>query len=203
MVDWGRSYGATTPSHLGLKAAGPLCTAFVVPSIISRGAPCQATWETSVSEGRIYGREMADKFCHHLASSTPSEGFFNIPQICDMRPMALLPLRRKACWGFFCPEKSDGFDWVWTRVPEASMLTTRPVQKHSLSSLHLWFLCAILIWCCHSKPLIFATFSEDLFATWCCNPVLCSFNDRIQVSRHLLLHQFPYYRLITLLHIVW
>jgi hypothetical protein len=32
-----------------------------------------------------------------------------------MGPTALLPLRRKACWGFFRPEKSDGFGQVWTR----------------------------------------------------------------------------------------
>ena len=29
-----------------------------------------------------------------------------MPQICDMGPTALLPLWRKVCWGFFCPEKS-------------------------------------------------------------------------------------------------
>ena len=33
---------------------------------------------------------------HHL-------GIFYMPQIYDMGPTALLPLRRKACWGFFCP----------------------------------------------------------------------------------------------------
>jgi len=33
-------------------------------------------------------------------------GIFYMPQICDMGPTALLPLQRKACWGFFCPEKS-------------------------------------------------------------------------------------------------
>jgi hypothetical protein len=38
-VDWGRGYGATTPTHLGLSAAGPLCPPSVVPSVISRGAP--------------------------------------------------------------------------------------------------------------------------------------------------------------------
>jgi hypothetical protein len=27
-VDWGRGYGATTLSHLGLLGTGPLCTAF-------------------------------------------------------------------------------------------------------------------------------------------------------------------------------
>jgi len=28
LVDWYRGYGSTTPSHLGRKLAGPLCTAF-------------------------------------------------------------------------------------------------------------------------------------------------------------------------------
>jgi len=35
-----------------------------------------------------------------------------MPQIYDMGPAALLPLRRKACWGFFCPKNptaSAGF----------------------------------------------------------------------------------------------
>jgi hypothetical protein len=35
-----------------------------------------------------------------------NSGIFYMPQICYMGPMALLPLRRKACWGFFRPEKS-------------------------------------------------------------------------------------------------
>jgi hypothetical protein len=38
-----------------------------------------------------------DKFCHHLESSNPNEGVFNMPQMCDMGLMALLPLQRKAC----------------------------------------------------------------------------------------------------------
>jgi hypothetical protein len=92
-----------------------MCTAFLVPLVITRGAPRQATWETAVSEGRNYGRKIADKFCRHLMSSTSNEGFFYMPQICDMEPTALLPLRRKASWGFFRPEKSDGFGRVWTR----------------------------------------------------------------------------------------
>ena len=36
-----------------------------------------------------------------------------MPQIYDMGPMALLPLRRKACWGFFRPKNpqaSAGFE---------------------------------------------------------------------------------------------
>ena len=31
-------------------------------------------------------------------------GIFYMPQIYDMGPTALLPLRRKACWGFFGPK---------------------------------------------------------------------------------------------------
>jgi hypothetical protein len=51
-----------------------------------------------------------------------------MPQTCDMRQTALLPLRRKACWGFFRPKNptaSAGFK-PRTWVPEASMLTTKP-----------------------------------------------------------------------------
>ena len=36
-------------------------------------------------------------------------------KIYDMGQTALLPFRRKVCWGFFRPEKSDGFGRVWTR----------------------------------------------------------------------------------------
>jgi len=50
-----------------------------------------------------------------------------MPQSWDMGQILSLPLRRKACGGFFqMPEKSNYFSRVWTRVPEASMLTTRP-----------------------------------------------------------------------------
>jgi hypothetical protein len=38
-----------------------------------------------------------------------------------MGQTALLPLRRKACWGFFRPKNLNPWSWV----PEASMLTTR------------------------------------------------------------------------------
>src|SRR5215510_14723100 len=51
----------------------------------------------------------------------------NMPQICDMGHTALLPFRRKACSGFFLPEKirqlrPDLNPRSW--VPEASTLTT-------------------------------------------------------------------------------
>jgi hypothetical protein len=37
-----------------------------------------------------------------------------MPQIYDMGPPALLPLRRKACWGFFRPEKSESANFGTT-----------------------------------------------------------------------------------------
>src|SRR5215468_4707289 len=52
-----------------------------------------------------------------------------MPQICDMGQTALLPFRRKACLGFFSPEKiprlRPGLN-PRTWVPEASTLTSRP-----------------------------------------------------------------------------
>jgi hypothetical protein len=39
-----------------------------------------------------------------------------LPQICDMGQTALLPLRKKKCWGFFRPKKADGFGWVRTAI---------------------------------------------------------------------------------------
>ena len=64
-----------------------------------------------------------------MSTSTLHLGIFYMPQICDMGPTALLPLRRKACWGFFSPLKirrlQPGLN-PWTWVLKASTLTPRP-----------------------------------------------------------------------------
>jgi hypothetical protein len=39
-----------------------------------------------------------------MLTSTLHLGIFYMPYSYDMGPTALLPLRRKACWGFFCPK---------------------------------------------------------------------------------------------------
>jgi hypothetical protein len=69
---------------------------------------------------------MTGKFCRHLASSTPNEGFFYMPQICDMGPTeGMLRI-------FSSLKKSDGFGRVRTRrfrVPDANMLTPRPPKS--------------------------------------------------------------------------
>jgi hypothetical protein len=56
MVDWGRGYGDTTPSHLGLKVfkVRALCAPPLVPPVISKGAPLL------VKDG--IGREMTGQF---------------------------------------------------------------------------------------------------------------------------------------------
>jgi hypothetical protein len=95
-------------------------------------------WRTSnasylllVAKGGTVGEKWSDNF----AQMTPfirHLRIFYMTQICDMGQTALLPFRRKACWGFFSPEKSRRFrpganprSWV----PDASMLTTRPPKS--------------------------------------------------------------------------
>jgi hypothetical protein len=52
-------------------------------------------------------------------------GFFNMPQSCDMGQTALLPLRMKACCGFFRPKNPTASAGI---EPEASMLTARTLK---------------------------------------------------------------------------
>jgi hypothetical protein len=55
------------------------------------------------SERWNYGRErLSSNFAYRASLFTPL-GVFYMPYIYDMGPTALLPLRRKACWGFFRP----------------------------------------------------------------------------------------------------
>jgi hypothetical protein len=65
------------------------------------------------------GGTMGEKCPINLAYNCDFHGDCRVllmPQICDMGQRALLPLRKKACWGFFCPEKSDCLRRVWTRL---------------------------------------------------------------------------------------
>ena len=55
LVDWYRVYGATTPSHLGRKLAGPLCTVFSTAFHVNRH-------ESPPVARNGNGLEMADKF---------------------------------------------------------------------------------------------------------------------------------------------
>jgi len=73
-----------------------------------------------------------------MSTSTLHLGIFYMPQICDMGPMALLPLWRKACWGFFHPEKSwrlrPGLNpqtWVLKRHSECLPALCSPHQENA------------------------------------------------------------------------
>jgi hypothetical protein len=99
-------------------------TLVLIPPFISRGAPHQTAWETSISERKNYGREMACQIyqtirlprnCWVLLTCRKSA-------TCDRR--LYFPSEGRHSEDFFPPKKSDGFGRVWTR--EASMLTTRP-----------------------------------------------------------------------------
>jgi hypothetical protein len=50
-------------------------------------------------------------------------GFFYMPQSCDMGQTTLLPLRRKACWGFFSPAS------VKRLLPHKASITRSQVRR--------------------------------------------------------------------------
>jgi hypothetical protein len=81
------------------------------------------------SSGRWnYGREMAEKFCR-----IPRHFWVRLHAVRhDMGQTTLLPLRRKACWGFFSPEKSGGFGRVWTR----ELVFQRPARYLETTEAH-------------------------------------------------------------------
>jgi hypothetical protein len=69
---------------------------------IFRGAPCQTMWETSISERRNSGLEMAGQI--HLRAANlrhGTDGWTSPPKEGMLR--------------IFWPEKSDGFGRVWNR----------------------------------------------------------------------------------------
>ena len=74
-----------------------------VPTFASRCLHVQATWETSISERRNYGREMASQFCLWFRLPRKPRVLWHATQICDMGDGFTSP-PRKACCGFFRPK---------------------------------------------------------------------------------------------------
>ena len=101
-----------------------------VPTFASRCLHVQATWETSISERRNYGREMAGEFCLWFRLPRKPRVLWHAAQICDMGD-GFTPPPRKAWCGFFRPG-SNPRSWV----PEASMLTTRPPKPLRAYTVH-------------------------------------------------------------------
>jgi hypothetical protein len=94
--------------HLGLYCTGHLCTALLVSSVNSRGAPCQSSVMTSVSGGGKLGRQMADRFC------------FGTQLPCN--PKGLLVCRKSATrgkWLYFPSEGRHAEDCYAWKIPMA------------------------------------------------------------------------------------
>ena len=79
------------------QLGGPVIRTFQLPP---PGIPTSETTRANPSSGRWnYGREIAENFAE--------SGDFLLHAVnCDVGPTALLPLRRKARWGFFRPKNS-------------------------------------------------------------------------------------------------
>jgi len=95
-----------------------------VPTFTARCLHVQRRERPLAAErGTLRGREIFWQISSRIR--LPLLGIFYMPQICDMGPTALLPLRRKACWGFSSPLKIRRLRPVLnprTWVPKASTL---------------------------------------------------------------------------------
>jgi hypothetical protein len=111
LVSWLRGYHPVAPRPI---AASPLCTAFLVPPVISRGNPRQATWETSVSEEWNYGREMAGQFGLWFRLPRKSQGSFTCRKSATWDRRFYIPSEGRHVVDF-SSEKSDGCGRVRTR----------------------------------------------------------------------------------------
>jgi hypothetical protein len=119
---WG--YHPVTPRPISCR---PFVHHLLVPPIISRGAPCQATWETSVSEGWNYGWEMAGQFGPWFRLPHKSQGSFTCRKSVTWDRQLYFPSKGRHAVYFF----------VWkirqlrpgsnpqSLLPETSMLTTK------------------------------------------------------------------------------
>jgi hypothetical protein len=124
--------------HLGPKLADTLCAAILVSSVISRGALCQATLESSVSEERKRARNVSS----NLAYNCDFHGNFSVLlHAAKLRhgTDCFNSLPKEGMLRIFSPEKirrlrpgANPRSWV----PEASMLTTRPPKPLSPTRLY-------------------------------------------------------------------
>jgi hypothetical protein len=128
-----------------------LCAPPLVPTVISRGAPRQTTWETSVSEGRNWARNGRSIWLQ-FRLPRKLQGSFTCHKPVTWDRRLYFPSEGRHAVDFFARKirrLRPGLNpWSW--VPEASMLATRPpkplcspysiVTKNSFEHLML-FLC--------------------------------------------------------------
>jgi hypothetical protein len=98
------------------KFLGVVCHCFPlpwdIPTFAARCLHIPINASTPSSERWNCGQEWSSNFAK-IMPFLRHLGIFYMLQICDMGQTALLLFRRKACWGFFLPEKSDGFGQIW------------------------------------------------------------------------------------------
>ena len=86
------------PRHLTFPLSPPVaCTSATTREILA-------------AIGGTVGEKLSGNFCLNYDFHV-NLGNFCMPQIYDMEPKALLPLRRKACWGFFHPKNPMASAW--------------------------------------------------------------------------------------------
>ena len=96
----GDRYGSGSFLGVGFHCFPP---PLAVPTFASRCLHVQATWETSISERRKYGREMAGQFCLWFRLPHKSRGSLTCRSNLRHGDGFTSPTR-KACCGFFCPK---------------------------------------------------------------------------------------------------
>ena len=120
-----RAYTPDAPQPVDL-----LCNPIIVQTVPTFAAsppsrPCYPRDPWQWRAELLRGRETWPTIWPKCTTSTEHLGIFYMPQIYDMGPTALLPLRRKARWGFFSPWKirrlRPGLN-LRTWVPKASTL---------------------------------------------------------------------------------
>jgi hypothetical protein len=109
------AYASDTPQPAGL-----LCNPESLPPNFGRSNFCHQApprphdaRDPSSERWNFVGRELFYLIWPTMSTSTLHVRIFYMPQICDMVPAALLPIRRNACWGFSAlknPTASAGFE---------------------------------------------------------------------------------------------
>jgi hypothetical protein len=117
-------------------------------------------------------------------------GFFNMPQSCDVGQTALLPLRRKACWGFCRPKSPTALAGseptnLGTRGQHANHYTTEAIVTPSVHIILLQLLMkSDVLNCQHSMIDLMTNSYAQKAALWC----LYGKTDMWSLSSQLLLH---------------
>jgi hypothetical protein len=123
----GRIQGSAALMHCGLTGAYCAPLDLVPPRHLQRRSTSNDVRDLCYRGREVWAKKWPIQFCVQHTTSTVSVRIFYMPQSYDMGQTALLPLRRKASWGFFQPGLNPR-----TWVPEASMLTTRPLKPPTL-----------------------------------------------------------------------